>query len=127
MPPSYRDIETVEPKVVDLTIDHSFPRFSVRMPIYRMESTHEHDYFELLYRIEPRTGAIHYSFSLSKNLLTTLYQSQQALDNLPVMNPDQVPSIKRLGLIECVAAAVNKLKQFHETGAIGPYFAEYRK
>jgi hypothetical protein len=123
MAPESVEIADVEPQVVDLTINHDHPILSVRMPIYKLKPTHETDFFEIQYKMV--NGNLAYEFNLSPHLIQTLYSSQAALANLPLMQPDQVPHGFTLGLIDNVFIAVKKLKEFHDRAEWRQHLAHY--
>ena len=70
MQPQFAEIESLEPEVVDLTINHDAPEFSVRMPIYKLNLTHRTDFLELRFKLW--NGDIVYSMNLSDGLLGRL-------------------------------------------------------
>jgi hypothetical protein len=123
MKPEFFEIATIEPKVVDLTIDHDYPILSVRMPIYKLSLTHDTDYLEIRYK--QSKGQVTYTFNLSAQLIERLHDSQAALAALPLMQPDQVPHGFSLGLIDSVFIAVMKLKAFHDRGEWRNYLSKY--
>lgn len=119
----YVEISDLEPIVVDLTINHDEPVFSVRMPIYPPRPTHDRYYFELRYKV--REGALFLEFSLSDELINKLYSTKAAITKFSPMSSSQVPHPWTLGPIDHVQLAVQKLKDFHDREGWRPYIGQY--
>jgi hypothetical protein len=117
------EINDLEPMVVDLTIDHDEPVFSVRMPIYTPRPTHDRYYFEIRYKVAE--GTLFMEFNLSDELINKLHSSKAVITNLPSMSPSQVPQPWTLGPIDQVQIAVKKLKDFHDREEWRPYIGQY--
>jgi hypothetical protein len=113
MGPKYYRIASVEPNVVDLTINHDRPEFSVRMPVYEIEDLLDHAYLEMRYRV--RGDRLESLFQVSPYLLSMMASGQEAMARLPlVKNPDNLPTAGMFSTIENVYTAVRKLKEFHD-------------
>jgi hypothetical protein len=117
------EIDDIEPKVVDLTINHDEPVFSVRMPVYQPRATHDRYYFEIRYKVVE--GGLFMEFNLSDELINKLHSCKAAVANLPPLSSSQVPRPWTLGLIDDVHIAVKKLKQFHDREGWRPYIGQY--
>jgi hypothetical protein len=119
----YVEIKDIEPMVVDLTIDHDEPVFSVRMPIYTPRATHDRFYFELRYKV--MEGELFMEINLSEELISKLHSSKVATAKLPRLSSSQLPRPWTLGPIDHVQIAVKKLKDFHDREGWRPYVGQY--
>lgn len=123
----YVDLAAMEPKVVDLTIDHERPEFSVRMPFHKLSLTHDSEYLEIRYR--GYRGQVLAVTDLSPHRLAVLTDARKAMAELPLMQEAQVPhqGIPHLGDIENLYLVVKKLYDFHTAKKYIPLFQQYWK
>jgi hypothetical protein len=117
------EINDLEPMVVDLTITHEEPVFSVRMPLYAPRPTHDRFYFELRYKVVE--GRLLMEFNLSDELINKLHSYKATIANLPPLSSSQLPCPWTLDPIDHVHIAVKKLKDFHDREGWRPYIGQY--
>jgi hypothetical protein len=129
--PEYIDLQNIEPKVVELNLHGDFPAISVRMPIYRMVTTHETSYFELIYKTqfggEGKPLGITCTLHLSSELIHGAAASGNLMDRLPLMSEEEFTRFSLGGVrggwsLDDVLLVLNKLKQFHASLAWKKYF-----